>query len=220
MRLLAVDTTTARGSVALLAEGEVRGEVRLDADAHSKRILPAVDFLLRSLGLRPAELDAFAVATGPGSFTGLRVGISTVQGLALGAGRPCVGIPALDVLAARIRGVSSCLVAWMDAWRGEVYGALYDSEARRQGDITAEAPDAFLARVPEGAGFTGDGARLYRELILSRRPGAILPERGLFLAGTLATLAAERVAGGEVTGPGELRPVYVREAAIRPASRP
>src|SRR5262249_31042274 len=105
MRVLAIDTTTAHGSVALVDERQVLGEVRLlAADRQSAHVLPAVDFLLCRLALDARALDGFAVTVGPGSFTGLRVGISTVQGLALGAGKPCVGLPTLDVLAAKLRG--------------------------------------------------------------------------------------------------------------------
>lgn len=216
MRVLGLDTTTSRGSVALLDGNELLGEVRLAApDSHSGRVLPAVDFLLRGLGLEPVDLDAFAVAIGPGSFTGLRVGIGTVQGLALGSGRPCLGIPALDALAARIRGGAPCLVAMMDAYRGEVFAARYDGEARRQGPMLAEAPQVFLERVPELAAFIGDGAERYRAEILHRLPKASFPARSLYLAGTLARLAAPRLAAGEGIPPASLQPLYLREADLR-----
>jgi tRNA threonylcarbamoyladenosine biosynthesis protein TsaB len=101
MRILAVDTTTLRGSVALLEGSQVRGQVGLTAaDSHSRWLVGAVDFLLGGLRLVPADVDGFAVAIGPGSFTGVRVGISTVQGLALASDRPCLGLSALDALAA------------------------------------------------------------------------------------------------------------------------
>ena len=80
MRVLAVDTTTERESVALVSQGEVVGEVRLRrAEHHSRRLLPAIELLLQNVGVSPAEVEAYAVTVGPGSFTGLRVGISTVQ---------------------------------------------------------------------------------------------------------------------------------------------
>lgn len=218
MRILAVDTTTARGSVALLADGDVVAELRLASpEGHSSRLLPAVEFLLARLGLRPAEVDGFVVATGPGSFTGLRVGISTVQGLALGLGRPCLGLPALDALAARIKGMAPCLVALMDAYRGEIFGGVYDAEARLQGPLVAEVPAILLERVPPLAAFLGDGADRYRAEIRALRPLALFPDRSLFLAGTLARLAAPRFAAGEGVAPDALRPLYLREADVRKA---
>ena len=126
MKVLALDTTTARGSVALLVDGQVAGEVRtVTADGHSRWLLPAVEQLLLQHGFRARDLDGFAVTTGPGSFTGQRVGLATVQGLALGTDRPCVGLSALDVLAS-LSGVAGPVVALMDAWRSEVYACVYE----------------------------------------------------------------------------------------------
>jgi tRNA threonylcarbamoyladenosine biosynthesis protein TsaB len=197
-------------------DDSVCGEVRLASpEGHSRRLLPAVDFLLQSLGLRPGDIDAFAVTTGPGSFTGLRVGLSTVQGLALGAGRPCLGLSALDVLAARVAGAAPALVALMDAYRGEVYGGVYDAEGRPSAPASVERPEALVARMPEAAAFVGDGAQRHRELIASLRPRAVFPVRSLFLAGTLGRLAAPRLQRGEGVAPAALRPLYLREPAIR-----
>ncbi len=216
MRALAIDTTTARGSVAVATPDEVLGEVRLvTADSHSGRVLPAVAFLLESLDLTPAALDGFVVAVGPGSFTGLRVGIATVQGLALGSGRPCVGVPVLDVLAERGRGSSRHVVALMDAYRGEVFGAVYDAEAHLCGERRLASPEAFLRDVPAGAAFLGDGASKYRELVRATCAGAVFPDRSLFLAGTLGRLGARQLAAGAGVPPDALRPLYLREADIR-----
>lgn len=216
MRVLAVDTTTERGSVALTESGSVRGEVRLlSPDGHSRRLLPAVEFLLGSLGLAPGDIEGYAVTTGPGSFTGLRVGLSTIQGLALGSSRPCLGMSALDVLAARIAGTAPTTVAVMDAHRGEVYGGIYDGEGRPAGPATVERPEALLVRVPDGAAFVGDGAQRYRGLILSLRPRSLFPSRGLFLAGTLGLLADPRLQRGEGVTPAALRALYLREPDIR-----
>jgi tRNA threonylcarbamoyladenosine biosynthesis protein TsaB len=219
MKVLAVDTTTERESVALVAEGVVLGEVRLRAaDSHSRRLLPAVEFLLGSVGVAPGEVEGYAVTRGPGSFTGLRVGISTVQGLALAAGRPCLGLSSLDVLAARIRGTAPVLVAWVDAFRGEVFGGLYDAEGRPLAAPRAARPEAALADVPPHAAFIGDGAARYREEIVAARPGAVFPERSLFLAGVLGLMAEPRLAAGEGITPDALRPLYLREADIRPST--
>jgi tRNA threonylcarbamoyladenosine biosynthesis protein TsaB len=221
LRVLAVDTTTANGSVALAEGGEVRGEVRFRApDGHSAHVLPAVEFLLRTLSLTAAALDGYAVATGPGSFTGLRVGLSTIQGLALGAGRPCVGVPALDVLAARIAGEAETLVAMIDAYRDEVYAAVYDREGQLRGDRMVLAPELLMDRLPEAPAVIGDGALRHRERILSARPKAVLSTRGLFLAGTLARIATLRLSSGQGGPPDDLRPLYLREADVRrPAGR-
>jgi tRNA threonylcarbamoyladenosine biosynthesis protein TsaB len=152
------------------------------------------------------------------SFTGLRVGLSTVQGLALGSGRPCLGVPALDVLAARIRDTAPHLVAMMDAFRGAVYSALYDSEARLVGERRLCAASTFLRDVPAGVAFLGDGALRYRRELLQSHPAALFPARSLYLAGTLALIALGRLEAGEGAGPESLRPLYLRGADIRPSA--
>lgn len=215
MRVLGVDTTSEWGSVAVVDGGEALAELRLRGDvSHSRRLLPAIEFLLAGLGSSPDALDGYAVALGPGSFTGLRVGISTVQGLALGHPRPCLGLSTLDALAARARGAAATLVAMTDAWRDEVYAAVYDAEARLREGPYVEPPRELLRRLPAGSAYLGSGAVRYRELLLAHDPAAVLPERSLFLAATLARLAEPRLASGEGHGPERLRPFYVREADV------
>src|SRR5689334_21377008 len=105
MKVLAVDTTSERESVALADDAVVLAEVRRrQVGRPSVHVLPALEFLLRSAGLAAADVEAYAVTLGPGSFTGVRVGISTVQGLALASGRPCLGVSTLDLLARQIEG--------------------------------------------------------------------------------------------------------------------
>ncbi len=211
-----MDTTTPRGSVAVVEGGELLGEVRLlCADSHSRRVLPAIAFLLEGLGLAPHDLAAYAVTIGPGSFTGLRVGLSTVQGLALAGGRPCLGVPALDVLAALIAGCAEWLVAMMDAYRDEVFAGVYDREVRLVGSRCLAPPQLVLEGLPGPAAFVGDGADRYRGRIAELNQGAVFPPRELFLAGTLGRLAAPRLAAGEGVSPDALRPLYLREADIR-----
>jgi tRNA threonylcarbamoyladenosine biosynthesis protein TsaB len=220
VRILAVDTTTQRGSVAVVEQGELLGELRLlSGKDHSERLLPAIDFLLRGLGGGPAGIGGYAVALGPGSFTGIRIGISTIQGLALGEPRPCLGVSALDVLAARARGIAPAVVAMMDAWRDEVYAAVYDAEARLVAGPFVEAPERVLLRAPAGAAYIGAGALRYRDEILAHDRDACIPERSLYLAGTLGRLAEPRLSAGEGVPPHALRALYVRAPdAVKPTA--
>ena len=171
-----------------------------------------------SLALRPSDLDGFAVTTGPGSFTGLRVGLAPSRAWRSAAGLPCVGLCTLDVLAATLAGRADCLVAMMDAYRGQVFGALYDRAARLVSDRVAEDPRAFVERLPARPLVIGDGAWRYREVLQQQRPEAEVVSQGSghFLAGTLGLLAAPRIAAGQGQAPGELRPLYLRGADIRP----
>jgi tRNA threonylcarbamoyladenosine biosynthesis protein TsaB len=219
LRVLALDTTTAHGAVALVDDGQVEAEVRVRAPTgHSSRVLPAVAHLLDTLGLEPRAVEGYAVMVGPGSFTGLRVGISTVQGLALSARRPCVGGMALDVLAARIAGAADCLVPLMNAGRGEVFWGRYDGEGRLLEGPGASPLEAALLGLPGQAAFVGDAVAANRDRILGACPRALFPERSLFLAGTLGRLAELRLLAGEGVTASQLRPVYLRQAAIRGAS--
>jgi tRNA threonylcarbamoyladenosine biosynthesis protein TsaB len=219
LRVLAIDTTTALGSVALVEDDVVLAESRFRAlDRHSARLIPAVEGVLALAGLRPAEIEGFAVATGPGPFTGIRVGVSTTQGLALASGRPAVGVSTLDVLAARIRGEGPHLVPVIDAGRGQVYACLHDAAGRRVRDPSVETPGAMGEWLPEDPVLVGDGAALYAAEIARLRPGSRFPRRSLFLAASLGRLAVARFAEGEGGPPERLRVLYLRGADIRKAA--
>jgi tRNA threonylcarbamoyladenosine biosynthesis protein TsaB len=182
---------------------------------HSTRLMPAIAFLLDGLQLKPGEIDAYAVTAGPGSFTGLRVGLSCVQGLALASGRKCVALSTLDVLAGRIAGAAPTLVAAMDAYRGEVYAALFETDGTPRGEpMTALPKDAF-GGLPPGTAFIGDGATRYRDEILAAVPDASFPDRSTFLAGTLGVMAERALADGGGILPSELRPLYLRGTGAR-----
>jgi tRNA threonylcarbamoyladenosine biosynthesis protein TsaB len=214
-----MDTTTPGGSVALVEDGEARAEVRVvAADRHSRWLLRAVELVVEGLGLAPAEVDAWAVTTGPGSFTGLRVGLSTVQGLALASSRPCVGLSSLDVLAALARGSAPTIVALVDAFRGEVYSGVYDGEAGPAAPFGVGPIDAVLEGLTGPVAFVGNGAERFRALIRSRISGATFPAHEPWLAVALARLAATSLATGERMDPAALRPLYLRGADIRKAA--
>lgn len=219
MIVLAVDTTTAHESVAVVKGDVLLAEVRLGAtDTHSTRLMPAIEFLLASAQLAPAQLDGFAVTAGPGSFTGLRVGLSTVQGLALAAGRPCWPACTLDVLAARMAGAGAHLVPLMDAFRGEVYSARYDAQGAREGEPVVSAPEPWLRALPPGCAFYGDAVAAQRALIESVCAAPRFPERSLFLASTLGRLGQRALAAGQGVPASALRPLYLREPTVRRAA--
>src|SRR5688572_22436628 len=124
MLVLALDTTTRQGSVALAREGRILASDAGDAAiAHGARLPGDLARALDARGLRIADVDLFAVAVGPGSFTGLRIGIATMQGLALGNGKPLAGVSALDAIHDAVG--ASDISAWMDAGRGQVFSAIY-----------------------------------------------------------------------------------------------
>jgi tRNA threonylcarbamoyladenosine biosynthesis protein TsaB len=215
VRVLAVDTTTPRGSLAVVGEEGVLAETReTTADGHSRWLLPAADAALRGLRIEVRDLDGFAVTTGPGSFTGIRVGVSTVQGLALAAGRPCVGRAALDVLGGEAGAVTGRVVALMDAFRGEVYSAVYAGGVLAGERQVGPLADVLRGLAP-GTAFVGDAVAARREEIASVVRDACFPEIDLFLAAALGRTALRELAEGRVTSASALRPLYLRGVDIR-----
>ncbi len=218
MRVLAVDTSSPRGSLAIVGPEGVLAEARVvTAEGHSRWLLPAVSALLQGLALDARAIDVFAVTTGPGSFTGLRVGLGSVQGLAMASGRPCVGLSTLDVLAASASGSSGMIVALIDAFRGEVFAGVYDAAGRLRGERTLGRLADLLGRVPAGSAFVGDVALAQRESIRDAVPGATFPGWARFLAPALAAAALPLAASGSTADAADLRPLYLRAADIRPS---
>src|SRR5439155_20361766 len=155
--LLAVETSTLTGALALLDGEALIAESRVNvAVAHGERLLAAADALLTGARWRVADLDALAVAIRPGSFTGLRIGVSTVKGLAFATGKPVVAVPTLDALAWNVPFAGRPVCPILDAKKGEVYTALYltqDGRLDRLSPDRAVAPEALveeLARDPGG----------------------------------------------------------------------
>ncbi|MGE3404709.1 MAG: tRNA (adenosine(37)-N6)-threonylcarbamoyltransferase complex dimerization subunit type 1 TsaB [Vicinamibacterales bacterium] len=231
MLILALDTTTRAGSCALARDGRVVREQASDPGQPPAARLPAdLMALLDAAGVALDAIDLFAVATGPGSFTGLRIGIATMQGLAFARSKPLIGISGLDALAAiatsaeipSVRSGASALppttdhrpptiVTWVDAWRGEVYAARY--EAGREVEAPIVAPPAqLLARITTPALFIGDGAAAYRDEIaraLGDR-GQLAEPLTPLLAGAIARLADAAAAAGHLPAADAIRPLYVR----------
>ena len=216
MRVLAVDTTSPRGSLAVADESGPLVETRVVTETgHSRWLLPAVDEALRGLGLLPAEIDLFAVTSGPGSFTGLRVGLGSVQGLSLASRRPCLGLPTLDVVAYSAARAAGTIVAILDAFRGEVFWAVYDGDGKLRGERSVGPLQAALASAPPGSAFVGDAVVAHRDVIEASVAGALFPEASGFLAVPLARMALARAS--EAGPAAALRPVYLRGVAIRPS---
>jgi tRNA threonylcarbamoyladenosine biosynthesis protein TsaB len=221
MRVLAVETSTLTGAVALLDGERVVGESRLSiAVTHGERLLASVDALLRAAGWALGDVEGLAVAIGPGSFTGLRIGVSTLKALAFGTGRPLVGVPTLDALAWSIPFAAHPVCPVLDARKGEVYAALHRTTGgrlERLGPDRAIAPRRLAEELAGDPGgpvvFVGDGVvshgEVFRQVLGS---AACLAPAGLRLpsAVTVADLARGPLARGEAGDPAALVPIYVR----------
>jgi tRNA threonylcarbamoyladenosine biosynthesis protein TsaB len=217
--LLAVESATPATSVALLRGDTVLAEVCRAADRPTaESLLPAIDVLLREADEALADVEAFAVSIGPGSFTSLRIGLATVKGLAFGTGRPAVAVSTLAALARRAPPGPGPVVAMLDARRGEVYAASFEDEAaepaapRLEGVFGASELAAQLRApcrlVGEGVGICGEALR--RAL----GSGVVLvpPPRGEPRAAEVGALGAALLAKGAAVDPAELVPRYLRRA--------
>jgi tRNA threonylcarbamoyladenosine biosynthesis protein TsaB len=217
-RILAADTSTLSGSIALL-EGEriFLEQVLVSSQTHNRRLLKCIDEALGLLGWGYDDLDGFAVTSGPGSFTGLRIGLATMKTLAWASGKPFVAIPSLDVLAAGLASSSLPICPLVDAHKKEVYGCLYHpvpgGEVRPVGPCRALAVETVPSLVREQTLFCGDGWLLYqrppKDLLGPLAVGAPAPFH-LIRAGVLGELARKRIERGDTDDPMTSVPLYVR----------
>jgi tRNA threonylcarbamoyladenosine biosynthesis protein TsaB len=221
VRILAVETSTRTGALALLEAGVVVAESRVNITVtHGERLLAAIDGMLRAARWQLADLTAFAVAIGPGSFTGLRIGLSTVKGLAFATGRPVVGVPTLDGLAWSLPFCAYPVCPMLDARKNEVYAAVYrTSDGRLEGlePARAVAPAALaeeLRRSMEGPiVFLGDGVEPFAPVLTDILGGrARLAPAALRLpsAATVGELGGWALARGDATDAAGLVPLYLR----------
>src|SRR5580765_2703510 len=222
MRVLALDTTTRAGSVAIVDGDRVIDERGGDASRGHAARLPGEILAIAAATQTPlASIDLFAVASGPGSFTGLRIGIATVQGVAFVQGRGMVGISALEALAhCASVGLSAGahVAAWMDAYRHDIFAALYrvtDAPAFDPDRLveldppSVDSPAAIWARWSNEFGVPsvviGDGAELYEAIVT---PSRVM--RPPLLAGAIGRLAVSYVRRGGAVHPSAVHPLYVR----------
>ena len=148
MRILAVDTSTAVCGVAVCHDGKIVSEYILnDGNTHSHKLVPMIDEVMRGLSLKAEDFDAFAGVTGPGSFTGLRIGIVTVKAMALAAGKPVIGITSLDSLAFGNSGIDQYICPMIDARNNQVYTAVY--EGRENGDVPKRLTEYMAVPIEE-----------------------------------------------------------------------
>lgn len=220
MLILAVDTTTLSGSVALLNRTILLSEVGIDSSVtYSERLLPAIHFLLESQGLKIQDVNAFALAVGPGSFTGIRIGISTIKSFAYASKKPVAPISTLQAMALKLRHPQSRLLCpLIDAKKGEIYAALFESRGGKLQEIIPQRaynPDHFFSLLPSRRiiFFIGSGAAVYRDKInLYLGDKARFSSRSQFIAYEVGVLGYELLKkrrGKEVV---DIKPLYLRKS--------
>ncbi|MEW5807553.1 MAG: tRNA (adenosine(37)-N6)-threonylcarbamoyltransferase complex dimerization subunit type 1 TsaB [Acidobacteriota bacterium] len=214
MKVLGIDTATWAGSIAVADDILLLGEIGIQATVtHADRLMSCIDFLLKNLRIAPEELDGIAVSAGPGSFTGLRIGMGTAKGLSLATKKPVVGVSTLHAMARSIH-CNGFLSPLLDAGRGEIYGCCYRREGNRLVEVCPEMVDdpvRFLKKisVPELFLF-GTGADKFRkeieEIGLSRF--RFLPFHH-FIASSVAIMGLEILKEGRTV---KLTPNYIRRS--------
>lgn len=221
MKILAIDTSTNVASAAVLEDGRLLGEYTVNnkKKTHSQKLMVMVDTLLHDIEVDISEIDLFAAAVGPGSFTGLRIGVATVKALAHACKKPTIGVSTLEALAYNVPFCEHIIVPVMDAGKNRVYAASYiwDEGFRVLGEPEAMTIEECVESCGEllDTVFVGDGAIAQREYITDK-----LKERAYFApananeqrASSVACCAYEKYKMGEVLGYNELNPVYLKKS--------
>jgi tRNA threonylcarbamoyladenosine biosynthesis protein TsaB len=215
--LLTIQTASPAGSVAISDGDHLLAEINLDVRrTPTEWLLQSIEDLLAKADLDKCDLNAVGVVRGPGSFTGLRVGLATAKGLSLATGRPLLGISSLQCLAMQLPFTSLPVCVMLDARKQEVYSALYSWEAGFPQPVSAERvvkPEKLLSELSGETLFLGNGAFVYRSLIVRQLAGrAHFAPTFLNLprAAAAAALALKEWEGGRTFSADELMPFYLR----------
>jgi len=221
MKVLAIDTTATVSSVAVVNENEVMGEFTINyKKTHSETLMPMIENLLKTIEIDISDINFVACSSGPGSFTGLRIGGSTAKAIAHGLGVPLVPVPTLDSLAYNIFEEKKLIVPIMDARRSEVYSAIYLREGKklkRISEYLAEDITTVFGWVKahdnnSEAIFLGDGVSVYKELLV--REGYSVPSINMMLqrGASVGALAIELIKQGKFVKYNELELIYIRKS--------
>ena len=220
MYILAVDTASNAGGIALSRNAEVIGlQMAKIPLQYSEKLIGWIDFMLGQHNLCLSDMNCFAVASGPGSFTGLRIGIAAVKAFAQVTSRPVVGMSSLEALAYRFREVSDVVAPVIDARRQQIYGGVYRITSNGPEPLRPETVGRVedwlrTASVPGGV-FVGDGAILYRSAISSALPGSRILETDNCVLRELCQLAYIRIRQGLETSAQELKANYLRPPDVK-----
>lgn len=219
MTILAIDASGVTASAAIVTESKTIAEFSISCGlTHSQTLMPMVDEMFKTTGLSPRDVDFIACTSGPGSFTGLRIGAACAKGLAAGLSKKIIPVPTLDALAYNIFGTDACIAPIMDARRGQVYSAFY-----RYGGGVFERVSEYEAedvrRVAEKAAvfgrpvvFLGDGVYPNLEILIGCKNFILAPPSlNLQRAASAGALALRLVEEGKAVTPEDFRLIYMRK---------
>lgn len=219
MKILAVDTSATAASVAVAEENKLIGEFSINtALTHSQTLMPMVDELLKNTGLSVNDIDAVAVNAGPGSFTGVRIGVAAVKGIAFPKNLPCVSVSTLESMAYNMLGNDCIVCSVMDARCSQVYNALFRVKGCTVTRITDDRAISLtdlkneLQNINEKVVLVGDGAVLCSKFLGEELENIMLApfNNRIQTASSVAYSAFEKINNGETVKADELMPVYLR----------
>lgn len=224
MKILALDTTAKTASAALVEVKkdvpELIAEYSMKTSGHSTTLLPMIESILKNTGNTAADIDLYAVSTGPGSFTGIRIGVSAAKGLAFAVDKPAVGVSTLAAMARNVAFTDGLVVCAMDARRSQIYNALFEAKGGRLARLTEDRAIALadlaeeMKDDPRPKTIVGDGARLCFDFLQNAgipcrlAPAHLVMQNAMSVALEAEVLAAD----GTLTSAQELQPVYLRPA--------
>lgn len=219
MRILALDTTSQGCSVALFETGCVLAELNMEKkETHSKHLMAMIDGVLQVAGMVLDDVDAYAVAQGPGSFTGLRIGLSAIKGLCFATDKPLVGVSSLEALAMGAAGFGLPVCPMIDARKNEVYLAHYvfeDGQCKTLKSPCAAGESVLCDGIDTETVFVGTGVDVFGHVIRERLGcKAVMPPRGFhqIRAGYVAEIAEKRLLDGADDETAGLTPTYIRKS--------
>jgi len=219
MNIIGIDTSSEVATVALMNESKLIAEYTLNhKKSHSTNLMPMLDEMLKACEMKTSDIDLIAVCNGPGSFTGIRIGVATAKALSHVLNVPIVAVNSLEVLAFNSVSSYSYVMPIMDAQRGQVYSALYRCdgqvvELEGMGVKTMEEVLSQIECLGERVMVLGEASELYRDE-LSKLSNAVIPpcSQRLARASSVCELAAKKYSCGELSNGFELRPVYIRKS--------
>ena len=221
MKILALETSAKAVSAAVVENGKVLCSGYQDTGlTHSRTLMPIVEHILKNTDLTMADMDAVAVAAGPGSFTGIRIGVSAAKGLAFAVDKPAVGVSTLAAMARNVAFVDGLVICAMDARRSQIYNALFEAKGGRLARLTEDRAIALadlaeeMKDDPRPKTIVGDGARLCFDFLQNAgipcrlAPAHLVMQNAMSVALEAEVLAAD----GALTSAQDLQPVYLRPA--------
>ena len=217
MKILAFDSTAITASVALTDDERLLGEITLNnGNTHSETLLPMAESLFKMLSVTAADVDLFASSTGPGSFTGVRIGAATLKGMAFGTSKPCVGVSTLEALAYNMHSHKGIICPVMNARRSQVYTAIFESDGEKLVRLTedmaigADELDEKLGEYDAPVYLCGDGIEVALECFKKTKVEKT-PERLRYQSAySVAQVALRLYKEGKSVSDAELTATYLR----------